>query len=261
VFITGKFFYKKIIVPSRETFYPKNGLIRKQEVFNMRKRKKFSWILLFVIPLFILASCGSSSSEPTTGSDTAAVNFSTQLDVTADGEGSFKITNVSSEVASLEMSSGQQIEFQLLNKADEAIYTYSANKLFMQEMQEKKLQPKEEWTIPLNLEDELVGVPPGSYTLVVWSTAQGLNDQKEQAAYEQLTSPGKLVVQIQEVSYTGLIDPHSIEVKNLDGGTEVMQLSEVAMPLFENLEEGTQLIIEYVEENGQKTVQTTYPAE
>ena len=40
-----------------------------------------------------------------------------------------------------------------------------------------------------------------------------------------------------------------------------MQLSEVAIPLFENLQEGTQLIIEYVEESGQKTVQTAYPAE
>ncbi|MET0960022.1 MAG: BsuPI-related putative proteinase inhibitor, partial [Psychrobacillus psychrotolerans] len=143
----------------------------------------------------------------------------------------------------------------------EIIYTYSANKLFMQEMQEKKLQPHEEWTIPLNLKEELVEVPPGPYTLTVWSTAKGLNDQKEKVVYELLTSPGKLVVQTQEITFTGLVDTHSIEVKNLDGQTEVMQLSEVAMPQFENVEEGTHLIIEYVEENGQKTVQTTYPAE
>ena len=77
--------------------------------------------------------------------------------------------------------------------------------------------------------------------MVVWSTAKGLSEQKEKVAYELLTSPGKLVVQTQEVTFTGLVDPHSIEVKNLDGDTEVMQLSEVAMPQFENLEEGTQL--------------------
>ena len=76
-----------------------------------------------------------------------------------------------------------------------------------------------------------------------------------------MTSPGKLVVQTQEVTFIGLVDPHSIEVKNVDGGTEVMQLSEVAISQFENLEEGTQLIIEYVEKSGQKTVQTTFPAE
>ena len=112
--------------------------------------------------------------------------------------------------------------------------------------------------IPLNLKEELVGIPPGPYTLTVWSTAKGLNDQKEKM--DELTSPGKLVVQTQEIKFTGLVDPHSIEVKNLAGETEVMQLSEVAMPQFENVE-GTHLIIEYVEENGQKTVQTTYPAE
>ena len=227
----------------------------------MRRSIKIIWFLLLVIPLFILASCGSSPSEPTTGSDAVEAHFSTRLDVTADGEGSFTIKNDSSEEAILEMSSGQQIEFQLLNKANAIIYTYSANKLFAQEMQEKKLQPSEEWTIPLNLEEELMGVSPGSYTLVVWSTAEKQNEQKEEIAYELLTSPGKLVVQTQEVTFTGLMDPHSIEVKNLDGSTEVMQLSEVAMQQFENLEEGTQLIIEYVEENGQKTVQTTYLAE
>lgn len=227
----------------------------------MRKNKTINWILLLVIPLFILASCGSSLSESTTGSDAIEDTVSTRIDITTNGEGSFTLKNETSEEAVLEMSSGQQIEFQLLNNEKEIIYTYSANKLFMQEIQEKKLQPNEEWTIPLNLKEELVGIPPGPYTLTVWSTAKGLNDQKEKVAYELLTSPGKLVVQTQEIKFTGLVDPHSIEVKNLAGETEVMQLSEVAMPQFENVEEGTHLIIEYVEENGQKTVQTTYPAE
>ncbi|QUG40035.1 hypothetical protein KD050_11970 [Psychrobacillus sp. INOP01] len=227
----------------------------------MRSGKRISWFLLFAIPLFILASCGSSTTESTKGSEVTEEHLSTRLDLTGDGEGSFTIKNESSKEAVLEMSSGQQIEFQLLNKANAVIYTYSANKLFIQEMQEKKLQSGEEWTIPLNLEEELAGVPPGSYTLVVWSTAEGLNEQKEKMAYEILTSPGKLVVQTQEVTFTGLVDSHSIEVKNLDGGTEVMQLSEVAMPLFENLEDGTQIIIEYVEESGQKVVQTMYLAE
>lgn len=251
----------KILSSSRETFHPKNGLIHKQEVYNMRRGKRISWFLLFIIPLFILASCGSSTTQSTTVSEVVEEPLSTRLDLTGEGEGTFTIKNESSEEAVLEMSSGQQIEFQLLNKANAVIFTYSANKLFIQEMQEKKLQPYEEWTIPLNLKEELAGVPSGSYTLVVWSTAEGLNEQKEKIAYELLTSPGKLVVQTQEVTFTGLVDPHSIKVRNLDGGTEVMQLSEVAMPQFENLEEGTQLIIEYVEESGQKIVQTTYLAE
>ena len=227
----------------------------------MRNGKRISSFLLFAIPLLILASCGSSTTESTTESDVVERSLSTRLDLTADGEGTFTIKNESSEEAILELSSGQQIEFQLLNKAKAIIYTYSANKLFTQEMQEKKLQPSEEWTIPLNLEEELAGVSPGSYTLVVWSVAEGLTDQKEEAAYDLLTSPGKLVVQTQEITFTGLVDPHSIEVKNLDGVTEVMQLSEFAIHLFDNLEEGTQLIIEYVEENDQKMVQTAYPAE
>lgn len=227
----------------------------------MRRGKKVSWFLLFLIPLFILASCGSGTTESKTGIDAIEEHISTQLDLTGDGEGTFTIKNESSEEAVLEMSSGQQIEFQLLNKANAVVYTYSTNKSFTNEIQEKKLRPSEEWTVPLNLEEELAGIPAGSYTLIVWSTADGLNEQKEKVAYELLTSPGKLVVQTQEVTFIGLVDPHSIEVKNLDGGTEVMQLSEVALSQFKNLAEGTQLIIEYVEERGQKTVQTTFPAE
>lgn len=226
----------------------------------MSKVKRISWFLLFTIPFFILAGCGSSTTGSTTGSVPKKVHLSTQLEI-ADGEGILTIKNEAAEEAILEMSSGQQIEYQLLNKANETIYTYSANKLFIQEIQKKKLQPSEEWKIPLNLKEELVGVPPGSYTLVVWSTAEGLQEQKEKIAYELLSTPGKLVVQTKEVTFNGLVDPHSIEVKTLDGEIEVMQLSEVARHQFESLEEGSQLIIEYVEENGQKIVQTTYPAE
>lgn len=226
----------------------------------MSKVKRISWFLLFAISFFILAGCGSSTTGSTTGSVPEKVHLSTQLEI-ADGEGTFTIKNEAAEEAILEMSSGQQIEYQLLNKANETIYTYSANKLFIQEMQKKKLQPSEEWRIPLNLKEELAGVPPGSYTLVVWSTAEGLQEQKEKIEYELLATPGKLVVQTKEVTFNGLVDPHSIEVRTIDGEIEVMQLSEVAMPQFENLEEGTQIIIEYVEENGQKIVQTTYPAE
>ena len=47
-------------------------------------------------------------------------NFNTRIDITTDGEGSFTIKNETSKEAVLEMSSGQQIEFQLLNKANES---------------------------------------------------------------------------------------------------------------------------------------------
>lgn len=232
----------------------------------MRKAKRVAWILLLCTPLLVLASCGTSKVESTTGNEGAEENISTKLIFSADGEGTFIIKNESKEEIILTSTSGQQIEFQLLNEAKEIMYTYSANKLFMQGIVEKKLQPDEEWKIPLNLQSELAAVPNGSYTLVVWSTTQELNDQKVKTAYEWkgnavTESTGKLVVKTQEATYVGQQDLHSIEVKNLEGTTETMRLSEVAIPFFEELKEGAQLFIEYVVENDQKIIQSARIAE
>lgn len=225
----------------------------------MNKLKRIPWLFLLAVSLFTLASCGTSDVDSSTGSQEDKI--STQLNVLADGEASFIILNGAEKEAVLTMSSGQQIEFQLLNEAKEVIYTYSANKMFVQEIQEKKLQPGEKWAIPLNLQEELAGVPAGSYKLIVWSTAEGLENLKVETSYEWAGesisgATGKLVVETQKVTYIGQQDLHSIEVKNLEGTTEAMRLSEVVIPFFEGLEEGNQIIVEYVIENEQKVIQS-----
>ncbi|MFF2754087.1 BsuPI-related putative proteinase inhibitor [Psychrobacillus sp. NPDC058041] len=226
----------------------------------MRKAKRVAWILLLCTPLIVLASCGTTNVGTTTGSEGKNESITTRLDLTADGEGSFIIKNESKKETILTSSSGQQIEFQLLNEAKEIMYTYSANKMFMQGIVEKSLQPGEEWIIPLNLQTELAGVPAGTYKLVVWSTANGLNDLKIETTYKwagaTTEAPKKLVVENQEVIYIGQQDLHSIEVENLEGTTEAIRLSEVAIPFFEGLEKGKHIIVEYVVENEQKVIQS-----
>ncbi|MEK4484170.1 BsuPI-related putative proteinase inhibitor [Psychrobacillus sp. FSL H8-0484] len=228
--------------------------------------KKIVWAVFSVLMLLIITSCGTSNSNTTTGGQEPDKGILTKIDLNDDGDAIFIIKNEGKDEASLTFTSGQQIEFQLLNEAKEVIYTYSANKLFMQETQEKKLQPGEEWAIPLYLQAELAGVPAGTYTLMVWSTAEGLNDLKIEITYDWAgiatsESTGKLVVEIQKVTYIGQQDLHSIEVKNLEGTTEAMRLSEVAIPFFDGLEEGTKLIVEYVVENEQKVIQFASLAE
>ncbi|WP_391119087.1 BsuPI-related putative proteinase inhibitor [Psychrobacillus sp. L3] len=227
----------------------------------MRKAKRVAWILLLCTSLLVLASCGTSNVSSTTGSEGKDNNISTRLVLDADGEGSFIIKNESKKEVVLTSSSGQQIEFQLLNEAKETMYTYSANKMFMQGTVENKLQPGEEWIIPLNLQAELAGVPSGTYKLVVWSTTDGLNDLKIETTYKwtgaiTTEAPKKLVVEKQEVIYIGQQDLHSIEVENLEGTTEVMRLSELASPFFEGLEKGKHIFVEYVVENEQKVIQS-----
>lgn len=234
----------------------------------LKKIKRVTLLSLLLIPLCILASCGTKNLDSTSGSKEEKQTISTRLEVSADGEGTFVVINESKEESMLTMSSGQEIEFQLLDEKKEIVFTYSANKLFMQGIQEKKLQPGEEWEIPLNLKEELITVPNGSYTLVVWSTAEGLSDLKVETKYDwngngspTTEGPEKLVVETEEVTYIGQQDLHSIEVKNLAGTTEAMRLSEVAIPFFEGLEEGKQLFVEYVVENEQKIIQSARLAE
>lgn len=216
----------------------------------MKKVKRVFWVLL-AVPVLILSGCVEEETNE---------NISTKLVFSADGEGTFIIKNEARKEVVLTTTSGQQIEFQLINEQKEIMYTYSANKMFIQGIVEKKLQPGEEWKIPLNLQSELAEVPVGSYTLVVWSTAKGLDDQKIETSYDWTGKianepTGKLVVKTEEVTYNGQLDSHTIEVENLEGASEVMYLSEVALPIFEDIEPGTKLQVEYVIEKGQKVVQ------
>ncbi|WP_186321379.1 BsuPI-related putative proteinase inhibitor [Bacillus sp. FJAT-22090] len=217
----------------------------------MKKVKRGFWVLLLAIPIFILTGCGEEKTKE---------KISTNLVISADGEATFNIKNEAKEEMVLTTSSGQQIEFQLINEDKEIMYTYSANKMFMQGIVEKKLQAGEEWKIPLNLQSELAEVPAGSYTLIVWSTAEGLDDLKVETAYDwngntAKESTGKLVVKTEEVIYNDQLDSHSIKVENEDGISEVMYLSEVAQSIFKDIEPGTKILVDYVIEKEHKVVQ------
>ncbi|QGM31732.1 hypothetical protein GI482_15715 [Bacillus sp. N3536] len=151
--------------------------------------KKMLWSLLTVFMLLILASCGTNDNDEnnsTTGSEQQETEskVSTQLNVDANGEAVFLIKNESNKESTLSFTSGQEVEYQLLDQDKTVVYTYSANKSFTQAIQEKKLQPNEEITFELDLENELVDVPAGKYTLVAWSLAPELSDQKVETTYE-----------------------------------------------------------------------------
>ena len=94
--------------------------------------KKIVWAVFSVLMLLILTSCGTSNSNTTTGSQEHDKGILTKIDLNDDGDAIFIIKNEGKDEAILSFTSGQSIEFQLLNEAKEVIYTYSANKLFMQ---------------------------------------------------------------------------------------------------------------------------------
>lgn len=148
--------------------------------------KKRIWGVFSIFIILLLASCGTSNSDPTTGGDPQPQEdktLLTKLEVNEDGNASFTIKNETEVEKTLIYPSGQEIEYQLLDKENNIVYTYSANKMFTLMLQEKVLKPNEEIAIPLDLQTELAEVPAGSYTLIAWSTSKELSEQKEQVAY------------------------------------------------------------------------------
>lgn len=150
--------------------------------------KKMLWSMLTIFTILFLAGCGTSDNndDPTTGSETQEKEgkISTQLNVDAKGEATFLIKNPTDKEMTLSFPSGQEVEYQLLDQDKNVVYTYSANKNFTQALQEKKLEPNEETSVKLDLENELAEVPAGKYKLVVWSMASELSEQKVETDYE-----------------------------------------------------------------------------
>lgn len=145
--------------------------------------KRIIWGVCFLI----LASCGTDNSDSITSSEPQqqeGKNITTELEVKEDGNASFTMKNETAKEMTLTYPSGQEIEYQLLKNEDSIVFTYSADKVFVLMISEKVLKPNEEIVIPLDLKTELTEVPAGSYTLVAWSTAEELSDQKQEVSYD-----------------------------------------------------------------------------
>lgn len=172
----------------------------------------------------------------------------------------FAIKNNKSENVTLTMNSSQYFDYQLLDTAGTVQYTYSADKLFTQMLEEKVLKPGEILEMPFDLTEGLNNLAAGTYKLEVWSTANEMKDQRvsKEVAWEGAetgSTDGKLLVEEASVTYLGRQDMNSIEVTNEQNETEAMRLSEVAQPFFTELEEGTKITVFYVVKDGQKVIQ------
>jgi len=149
--------------------------------------KKLIWSVFSIFIILVLASCGTNNSDTTTGNEPELLedkSVTTKLDVKEDGNAAFTIKNETAEETTLTYPSGQEVEYQLLDKEKNTVFTYSADKVFVLMVSEKVLQPNEEIVIQLDLQTELAEVPAGSYTLIAWSTSEELSDQKQETAYE-----------------------------------------------------------------------------
>ncbi|MFJ7972774.1 BsuPI-related putative proteinase inhibitor [Psychrobacillus sp. NPDC096389] len=201
--------------------------------------KKLIWGAFSIFIILLLASCGTSNADPTTGGDPQPQEdktILTKLVVNEDGNASFTIKNETEVEKSITYPSGQEIEYQLLDNENNVVYTYSANKTFTLMLQEKTLKPSEEIVIPLELQTELAEVPAGSYTLIAWSTSNELSEQKEQTAYKwdgkdepESTVSTETITVYQADANAEYVEPYDITID--PSGDEVRQIFDEIMVL------------------------------
>jgi len=156
-------------------------------------KKLFLPFIAFSFVLF-LAACGTSDNsankdeekDPTSGEENMENTIATSIDKKDNGDAVFVLKNETQEDVQLTFSSGQEVDYQLLDEEKKVVFSYSANKMFTQAIQEKLLGPNEKIEIPLDLPNELAAanIPEGSYSIVAWSTANELAEQKVEASYE-----------------------------------------------------------------------------
>jgi uncharacterized lipoprotein YehR (DUF1307 family) len=169
----------------------------------------------------------------------------------------FTIQNNKAEDVTLTMNSSQYFDYQLKDEKGNVAYTYSADKIFTQMIEEKILKSGETLEMELALEENLINVPAGKYSLEVWSTASEAKDIKAKVDFHWVGSnQAKLNVQETVVTFVGLQDLNSIEVVNEQDQSETYRLAEVVKSEFENIAKDTKIKVFYVNRDGQKEVQS-----
>lgn len=229
-------------------------------------------VLSTAILAFLLVGCGTTgdTSKQDEGNTTGSGNESggivagsivpslSQVGTEEDYRYVFELRNDTTEDVKLTMNSSQTFDYYLFDEKGTNVYTYSADKMFTQMLSEKVLKPGETLEMDIDAKEGLSNLPAGTYTLEVSSTAnEGDFKAKTEIKWDgnSVGSGEKLNVQEATVTFEGLQDSNSIEVTNEQNLPEAMRLNEVSKPFFDGLERGTQIIVYYVEQDGQKIIQ------
>jgi len=236
--------------------------------------KKIMKVLSTAVIAIALAGCGTAANtnedeDTNTGSENdnsgivAGSIVPSLTEEVKDGNHQyvFQLKNDKAEDVTLTMNSSMFFDYQLIDSDGTVVYQDSKNKMYTQMLQEKTIKPGEVLEMKIDATEGLAKLPAGTYTLEAWSTANEAEDWK---ASTDVTWDGaatnstneKLKVEEATVTYVGRQDLNSIEVTNEQNEPEAMRLADVAKPFFDELAEGTKIIVSYVIIDGQKVIQS-----
>ncbi|MCT8138341.1 hypothetical protein H1D32_11620 [Anaerobacillus sp. CMMVII] len=193
--------------------------------------KKY-WKVLSAIALatILVTACGSGEVDQKTGSgdqtgyetpsekdgNEVVINkdvVSTHLQF-SDGYYTFSLENVTDKDVDLTFSSSQEYEYQIKDASGSAVYTYSMDKMFLQQIIEKTLTPTEGYVINVDVE-AFSTLQPGTYTLEIWSVALEADGLSEEIEFT-LEEVGNNI----EGTFVGQIDNNSVEIIDAKGSIQ-----------------------------------------
>lgn len=171
-------------------------------------RKWLLVALVFVMSLFILSGCGTTTtedalpvnsgsgdkvdtetppeqeSEEPGGDENVVDKLQTNLSIkTGENEATFTISlkNTSNKSVKVTIPGGQKYEIVVTDANGKEVYRYSIDKMFIQSIEEMELNPGEEkvWTEPWNYtSNDGTRLAPGEYKANIFLTASEVNGQK-----------------------------------------------------------------------------------
>ncbi|WP_161568152.1 BsuPI-related putative proteinase inhibitor [Anaerobacillus alkaliphilus] len=223
---------------------------------------KKHWKLLSALTLATLlaTACGSNEVEKKvggsdqTGYETPSENtdketvsedlVSTDIQF-SDGYYTFTLKNETDKDLELTFSSSQEYEYHIKDSQGNIIYTYSMDKMFMQQIVEKTLAPGETYTMNVDV-DILSSLQAETYTLEIWSMADKAQDVKTEIEFTLEEVATSL-----EGTYVGQIDNNSVEIKDSNGNPKAYRLTGITNEFISSLEAEDTVIYSYYKKNGQ----------
>lgn len=210
-------------------------------------------------------SSNPSQDQPEINTDdqTVVEDGSLSINLVTDTFGKYilSVQNDSSKDVTLTFPSSQVFDYTIGDQNGEVLHTYSANKSFLQSVSKKTLKPGDKLDTEVDISEHLALLDEGKYKLTIWLATSNPDNLKASIKFDyngedslKLKSP---FIGSAEVTFHGMIDNHSIEVKRRNGETEVFQIPESLVQDVEGLTEGDIITIKYfVNKQNQQVIES-----
>lgn len=141
-------------------------------------------IALFSTLLLFIAGCGTAANdgkeeEPgnTNGGGIVAGEMVQSIREIGDYQFNLTIQNNTEQIQTLTFSSSQDYDYQIKDSSGEVLYTYSADKTFLQAIEEEILKQGERLEFQIDATEALTYLEKGDYILEAWVTANDVSDK------------------------------------------------------------------------------------